>query len=98
MSAAHPALQPLLLTFASWVNRHQQHAIEYLVEENRVLREQVGSKRLRLTDDQRRRLAANGAKPERARRLAGGRQCALIATHIDMPDVVKRAAYEKWRF
>ena len=32
--------------------------IEYLREENRVLREQLGERRSRLTDDQRRRLAA----------------------------------------
>jgi hypothetical protein len=31
-------LQVLLVTLAGWVNRHQQHVIEYLVEENRVLR------------------------------------------------------------
>lgn len=40
------------------MNHQQQHAIEYLREENRVLREQLGSRRLRLNDDQRRRLAA----------------------------------------
>ncbi len=51
-------LQVLLATFAGWVNRHQAQAIEYLIEENRVLKEQLGGKRLRLTDDQRRRLAA----------------------------------------
>jgi hypothetical protein len=32
--------------------------IEYLREENRVLREQLGDRRSRLSDDQRRRLAA----------------------------------------
>ncbi|MGJ5814516.1 hypothetical protein [Paludibaculum fermentans] len=32
--------------------------IEYLREENRVLRAQLGGKRLRFTDDQRQRLAA----------------------------------------
>jgi hypothetical protein len=32
--------------------------IEYLQEENRVLREQLGPQRLRFTDDQRVRLAA----------------------------------------
>jgi hypothetical protein len=32
--------------------------MDYLKEENRVLREQLGERRLRLTDDQRRRLAA----------------------------------------
>jgi hypothetical protein len=40
------------------MNQKQQHAIEYLREENRVLREQLGTRRLRFTDDQRRRLAA----------------------------------------
>ena len=49
--------QFLALTFAGWVNRSQQDAIEYLKEENRVLREQLGA-RLRFTDDQRRHLAA----------------------------------------
>ena len=48
----------LALTFAGWVNRSQQDVIEYLKEENRVLREQLGARRLRFTDDQRRRLAA----------------------------------------
>ena len=50
--------QFLALTFAGWVNRSQQDAIEYLKEENRVLREQLSARRLRFTDDQRRRLAA----------------------------------------
>jgi hypothetical protein len=40
------------------MNRHQQQTIEYLREENRVLREQLGDHRLRFNDDQRRRLAA----------------------------------------
>jgi len=34
--------------------------IDYLVSENQVYREAVGKKRLRLTDDQRRRPAAKG--------------------------------------
>ena len=41
------------------MNQQQQFAIDYLREENRVLREQLGQRRLRLTNDQRRRLAAN---------------------------------------
>jgi putative transposase len=56
MSAA--PLQFLLLVFARWVNRRQREVIEYLQEENRVLREQLGDRRLRFTDDQRRWLAA----------------------------------------
>lgn len=40
------------------MNQRQVHVIEYLREENRVLREQLGDRRLRFSDDQRRRLAA----------------------------------------
>src|SRR5450756_3041535 len=48
----------VVVAFAGWMNQHQQQVIEYLVEENRVLREQLGGRRLRFNDDQRRRLAA----------------------------------------
>src|SRR5678815_6154277 len=55
------ALDPfrfLLIAVAGWMNQHQLLAIDYLREENRVLREQLGGRRLRFTDGQRRRLAA----------------------------------------
>jgi hypothetical protein len=55
-------LPVLLVALAGWVNRHQQYVIEYLIEENRVLKDQVTGRRLRLTDDQRRRLAAKGRR------------------------------------
>ncbi len=55
-------LQFLILIFAGWVNRGQQDVIEYLQAENRVLREQLGARRLRLTDAQRCRLAAKAKK------------------------------------
>src|SRR5919106_6357070 len=48
----------LLIAVAGWMNQRQVHVIEYLREENRVLREQLGDRRLRFSDDQRRRLAA----------------------------------------
>jgi transposase len=47
----------LLIAVAGWMNQRQLQMIEYLREENRVLREQLGERRLRLADDQRRRLA-----------------------------------------
>lgn len=47
----------LLIAVAGWMNQRQLQMIEYLREENRVLREQLGERRLRLTDDQRRRMA-----------------------------------------
>jgi transposase InsO family protein len=49
--------QFLVIVVAGWMNQRQQNVIEYLREENRVLREQLGDRRLRFTDDQRRRLA-----------------------------------------
>jgi hypothetical protein len=47
----------VVIAFAGWMNPKQQYAIDYLREENRVLREQLGTRRLRFTADQRRRLA-----------------------------------------
>jgi hypothetical protein len=52
----------LVVSVAGWLNHRQQQLIEYLIEENRVLREQVGDRRLRFSDDQRRRLAATAKK------------------------------------
>ena len=58
-SILHP-WQILLLFWAGWINRQQQNAIEYLITENRILREQIGKKRILLNDEQRRRLAIKG--------------------------------------
>lgn len=52
----------LLISLAGWVNQQWQDVIEYPQEENRVLHEQLGTKRLRLNDEQRRRLAVNAKK------------------------------------
>jgi putative transposase len=94
MTADVYPLQVLLLTLAGWVNRLQQHVIEYLVEENRVLKEQVKGRRLRLTDDQRRRLAAKG-------RRFGRRVLRQVAT-IVTPDTILRwhrqLIARKWTF
>jgi hypothetical protein len=68
-------LQFFLLCLAGWVNRNQQNAIEYLQEEVKVLKEQLG-KKPRFNDDQRRRLAVKAKKLG----LAGLRQLAAIAT------------------
>ena len=55
----------VLISLAGWMNQRQLHVIDYLWEENRVLREQLGDRRLRLNEDQRHRLAA------KAKRLKG---------------------------
>ncbi len=60
----NPMLKPLdpfgflLIAVAGWMNQHQLQVIDHLREENRVLREQLGGRRLHLSGDQRRRLAA----------------------------------------
>jgi len=50
MTDASP-LKFLLATFAGWVNRDQARVIDYQAEVIRVLKEQLGNKRPRLTDD-----------------------------------------------
>ena len=76
------ALQFLVLTVAGWVNRHQEDLIDYLREENRILREQRGPRPLRLTDAQRRRLAVRG------KRL--GRRALMQVAGIVTPDTILR--------
>ena len=70
MDLLPPPLAFVVLCFAGWINRQQQAVIDYLLEENRVLRAAHGARRVRLTDDQRRRLAVKGKVLGR-RRLAG---------------------------
>jgi putative transposase len=50
-------LRLLLLGVTGWLDRREREALAYLIEENRVLRRQIGGRRLQLTDDDRRRLA-----------------------------------------
>ena len=75
-------LQVLLVMLAGRVNEQHRAVHAYLREENRVLRELHGRKRLRFTDDQRRRLAAKG-KPLGRRGL---REFGAIVT----PDTILR--------
>ncbi|MFQ5352040.1 MAG: hypothetical protein ACE5D3_03090, partial [Candidatus Binatia bacterium] len=77
-----PYLEFTLAAVAGWVNRSQQDVIEYLRVENRILREHLGGRRLRLTNAQRCRLAAAAKKIGR-KRLFG------IATVVT-PDTLLR--------
>src|SRR2546425_13312357 len=61
-------LHVLIAMIAGWLQRHQQHVIAYLQEENRVLKAHLGGHRLRLTNTERRRLAAR-AHPLGSKRL-----------------------------
>jgi hypothetical protein len=75
-------LQVFIAMVAGWIQRHQQQVITYLLAENRVLKAQLGDRRLRLTDTERRRLAAL-AHPLGRKRL---QEIATLAT----PDTLLR--------
>src|SRR5205814_4135187 len=49
----------LVNCIAGWMNQHQHDIINYLIEENRVLRQQISNRRLRFNDDQRRLVASD---------------------------------------
>jgi hypothetical protein len=50
-----PVVRLLLLTIARWRDRQEREALAYLIEENRLLWRQLGGRRLRLIDADRRR-------------------------------------------
>jgi len=51
MSLTLDPFRLLLISLAGWLNQHQRDVIDYLEEENRVLREQLGNKRLGLNGE-----------------------------------------------
>lgn len=65
----------VVLALSGWMNHRHLEMIDYLREENRVLREQLRGRRLRLNDDQRRRLAAKA-------KLLGRKVLSEIATIV----------------
>jgi len=67
---------------AGWVNEQNRAVHAYLMEENRVLGELHGRKRLGFSDDQRRRLAAKGH--------ALGRQVLREVEPVVTPDTILR--------
>ena len=72
----------LIVTLAGWVNRHKPEIIEYLREENRVLKEHLDGRRLRLNRWPADRLAVTGHRLGRQ----GLRAVATLAT----PDIILR--------
>src|SRR6266487_967839 len=85
-------LHMLIAMMAGWVQRHQQQVITYLQEENRILKAQLGGRRLRLTDTERRRLATL-AHPLGRQRL---KELAAIATPNTLLRWYKRLIAQKF--
>jgi putative transposase len=76
------ALQMVLAVLTGWLDRQERQALAYLMEENRVLRRQLGQQRLHFTDADRQRLAVRG------HRL--GRQVLCQIATIVTPDTILR--------
>jgi len=56
----------LLMMPPGWVIRHKQDVIEYLKEENKILREKIGTTRILLNENRRMQLARPGKRLGRA--------------------------------
>lgn len=78
--------QFVVVAVAGWMNRQQQEVIEHLREENRILREKLGGKRLLLNAEQKRRLAVKGK--------ALGRQLLKQFGRLFSPDTIIR--WHRW--
>ncbi len=85
-------LHMLIAMVAGWVQRHQQQVITYLQEENHILKAQLGGRRLRLTDTERRRLATL-AHPLGRQRL---KELAAVATPDTLLRWYKRLIAQKY--
>jgi hypothetical protein len=91
----HQVLDPfrfMLIAVARWMNQQQQFAIDHWRQENRVLREQLGDRRLRLNDDKRRSLAAKARRLSRRvlKGVAGDRYAGnalIVAPQADRAEI-----------
>jgi putative transposase len=88
------ALQIVLSVLTGWLDRREREAVAYLIEENRLLRRQLGDRRLRLTDDDRRRLAARAYRLGRA----ALRDIATIATPDTLLRWHRQLIARKWTY
>src|ERR671913_1618844 len=84
----------VLGVLTGWLDRRERETIAYLIEENRLLRRQLGTRRLRLTDDDRRRLAARAYRVGRA----ALREIATIATPDTLLRWHRQLIARKWTY
>ena len=87
-------LQYLIATLALWLNRQQQEVIDYLKEENRLLKAKLGDRKIQFTDAERRRLAIR-AKPIGRKLLS---QLATLVTPDTLLRWHRELVAQKWNF
>jgi len=82
------------VTLAHWLTRRQEAFLAYVIEENRILREQLGRQKPRFTDAQRRRLVVKA--------LALGREAIGELDTLATPDTLlrwhHRLVARKWSY
>ena len=87
-------LQYLIATLALWLNRQQQEVIDYLKEENRLLKAKLGDRKIHFTDAERRRLAVRA-------KVIGRKGLCQLETLVT-PDTLLRwhreLVAQKWNF
>jgi hypothetical protein len=84
----------MLGMLTGWLDRRERESIAYVIEENRLLRCQLGGRRPRLTDDDRRRLAARAYRVGRA----ALREIATIATPDTLLRWHRQLIARKWTY
>jgi helix-turn-helix protein len=84
----------VLGVLTGWLDRRERDAVAYLIEENRLLRRQLGTHRLRFSDDDRRRLAARAYRVGRA----ALREIATVATPDTLLRWHRQLIARKWTY
>lgn len=86
--------QLLLVAVAGWINQHQLDVIAYIQEENKILKSKLKGKRIRFSDDERRRLAVKGK--------ALGRKILREVASIVTPETIlawhRKLIAQKWDY
>jgi putative transposase len=84
----------VLSVLTGWLDGRERATVANLIEENRLMRRQLGRRRLRLTDDDRRRVAARAYRVGRA----ALREIATIASPDTLLRWHRQLIARKWTY